>query len=117
MSSVQDCLQEVIELGPRYFIRISAPAGADRTSEWEPAELLAVMQRESPGVLEDHAWTEWSTHPGVGSTCYIHYGSFGSALGHREVPGYGHLVAFELSQKQQTGILAPVVPLSRRMGY
>src|SRR5579864_4167098 len=98
MTNLRACLQEVIEKGPGFFIRSYAIPGAYRTSEWEPAVLLAELEHEAPGLLEDHAWTEWLTHPGVGLTAYIHYGVRGSSMSHREVPGYGHLRVLEVSQ-------------------
>jgi hypothetical protein len=100
MTNLYDCLQEVIGQGPGYFIRSSAAEGARGTTEWEPPALLADMLRTSPGVLEDHAWAEWAVLPGGSRTCIIHYGVFGASLGYQDVPGYGGLRAFELSQKR-----------------
>lgn len=102
MTTVQDCMQEIIAKGPGYFVRSSVPAGAYATTEWEPATLLEDMRQNAPGVLDDYAWTDWSLRPAIGRSCFIHYGSRGSSLAHREVPSYGHLRAFELSQKRQT---------------
>lgn len=121
MTTLQDCLQEIIEKGPRYFIRSAVPLGANTAMEWEPAALLDDMRQKSPGVLEDHAWTEWSVRPTIGSSCFIHYGVRGSSLGHQEVPGYGHLRVLELAQKKQAGAGAMASsarsPLSRLQGY
>jgi hypothetical protein len=101
MTTVQDCLQELIAKGKGYVIHSSLLAGADKTSDWEPAALLADMQQTSPGILEDHAWTEWIARPHGTSVCYIHYGIPGSSLSHREVPGYGHLRAAVESPPRQ----------------
>lgn len=100
MTTLYDCLQEVIGHGPDYFIRSSASEGASGRAEWDPPALLADIRRTSPGVLEDHAWTEWSALPGGSRTCIIHYGIFGVSLGYEDVPGYGALRALELSQKR-----------------
>lgn len=103
MTTVQDCMHEIIAKGPGYFIRGAVPAGAQVAREWDPAALLEDMQQNLPGVLEDHAWTEWSVRPNIGVTCIIHYGVRGFSLGYMEVPGYGNLRVLELSQKRQTG--------------
>lgn len=100
-TTVQDCMQEIIAKGSGYFNRSSVPGGSRAATEWEPATLLEDMRQNSPGVLDEHAWTEWSVRPAICSSCFIHYGSSGSSLAHREVPSYGHLRALELSQKQQ----------------
>lgn len=102
MTTVQDCMQEIIAKGSGYFIRSSVLGGTRAAAEWEPATLLEDMRKNAPGVLDDHAWTEWSVRPAIGTNCFIHYGSRGSSLAHQEVPSYGHLRAFELSQKRQT---------------
>lgn len=99
-TTVQDCMQEIIAKGSGYFIRGTVPGGPRAATEWEPTTLLEDMRQNSPGVLDDHAWTEWSVRPAIGSSCFIHYGSRGSSLAHQEVPSYGHLRAFELSQKR-----------------
>lgn len=99
MTKLLDCMQEVIALGPGYFIR-SDSSGPYRPSQWEPNALLSDMRHASPLVLDDYAWTEWSPQRGGGSSCSINYGRCGIALGHQEVPGYGHLRVFELSQKR-----------------
>lgn len=121
MTTLFDCLQEIIEKGPQYFIRGAVPSGATMALEWDPATLLDDMRQKSPGVLEDHAWTEWSVRPIIGSSCFIHYGVRGSSLGYQEIPGYGHLRALELAQKKQTGAGAisgnARPPLSRLQGY
>jgi hypothetical protein len=117
MSNLQDCLQEVIARGPGYFIRGSLPTGAYQTTEWEPAEFLALLQRESPGVLADHAWTEWHTHPSTGARCYIHYGRRDGSLGHQGVPGYGRLCALELSERQQPRMSASLFGSSADDGH
>ncbi|HLJ81015.1 MAG TPA: hypothetical protein VKT52_05975 [Ktedonobacterales bacterium] len=116
MTTVQDCLQEIVSKGPGYMIHSSIVAGADKTSDWEPAVLLADMLRTSPGVLDDHAWTEWIAHPRGTGVCYIHYGILGSSLGHREVPGYGLLrVALKTSPRQESTSTSPGL-LTRQLG-
>jgi hypothetical protein len=117
-STLQDCIQEIIAKGPGYFIRSTMPEGARPVTEWEPTTLLEYMRQNSTGILEDHAWTEWSVRPVIGSNCFIHYGSRGSSLTHLEVPGYGHLRAFELSQRQQTTAAGGArTPLLHLLGY
>jgi hypothetical protein len=100
MTTLFDCLQEVIGKGPDFFIRSFAIPGTNRTSEWVSTALLTELQRESPGVLEDHAWTEWSRRPDTGMTCFIHYGFRGLSISHQEVPGYGHLQVLERSNQK-----------------
>ncbi|MGZ3680735.1 MAG: hypothetical protein ACXWQR_19760 [Ktedonobacterales bacterium] len=121
MTTVQDCVLEIIAKGPGYFIRSSMPDGARPVTEWDPATLLEEMRQNSPGVLDDHAWTECSVRPAIGNSCFIHYGVRGSSLGHLEVPGYGHLRALELSQKRQastdTSAGGARTPLIRLLGY
>ncbi len=116
MTSLQDCLEEVIARGAGYCIRSDAP-GAYRSSQWEPAVLLADMQHEAPNTLQDHAWTEWSALRDGSATCSIHYGVKGVALGHMGVPGYGHLRAFVLSQKQPEYSHDAGAPLERLLGH
>ncbi|MGO8950407.1 MAG: hypothetical protein ACLQUY_22650 [Ktedonobacterales bacterium] len=99
MTSLRDCLEEVIGKGSGLFVRSYAIPGAYRRSEWEPGEFLTELQRESPGVLEDGAWGEWVTRRGMGLTFFIHYGQQGFSLSHQEVPGYGHLRVLEVSQR------------------
>jgi hypothetical protein len=121
VTTVQDCVNEIIAKGPGYFIRGSAPSGAQAVIEWDPAHLLEDMRQKSPQVLEDKAWTQWSIRPDIGSTCIIHYGVREFSLGYMEVPGYGHLRALELSQKRQmnSGEMndGSRKPLSRLLGY
>jgi hypothetical protein len=95
MTTLLDCLQEVIGKGTGFFIRGYAVPGAYRTVEWVSTTLLTELQRESPGVLEDHAWTEWSRRPGSDMACFIHYGFYGLSMSHQEVPGFGHLRVIE----------------------
>ena len=99
VTSLRDCLEEVIARGPGFFIRSYNMPGAYRRSEWEPAELLAELEIESPGVLEDAAWGEWVRRPGIGLTYSIHYGQLGFSVSHQEVPGYGRLRALEVAQR------------------
>jgi hypothetical protein len=115
MTTLHDCLREVMEKGTGFFIRSYAIPGAYRTSEWVTTTLLTELQNESPGVLEDHAWTEWSQIPGVGTICFIHYGFCGFSPSHREVPGYGHLRVLEQSHQQavSSSAFAPLL-LHRR---
>lgn len=113
MTSLRDCLQEVIGQGPGYFIRTSIPVGVHGTTEWEPTALLTDMEGKSPGVLQDHAWTEWSIQPGGSRACAIHYGVVGASLAYQEVPAYGRLRALELSQRRQAGASGPAGALSR----
>ncbi len=115
MATLQDCMQEMVDLGAAYFIRSDAP-GAYRPSQWEPAALLADMQVEAPGVLLDPAWTEWTTLPNGSKTCSIHYGTVGRSISHREVPGYGHLRAFEASQKRPEQVGRQGNPFDRLLG-
>lgn len=121
MTTVQDCLREVIAKGPGYFIRGAVPAGTHVAMEWDPTALLEDMQQKLTGVLDDHAWTEWSVRPDIGVTCFIHYGVRGFSLGYMEVPGYGNLRVLELAQKRQTSASAVSdgsrKPLSRLLGY
>jgi hypothetical protein len=107
MTKLRDCLQEVIERGPGFFIRSYAIPGAYRRSEWEPVEFLTELERESPGVLEDDAWGEWVRRPGIGLTFYINYGCLGFSMSNREVPGYGHLRVLEVSQRS---VPEPMLP-------
>lgn len=121
MTTVQDCMQEIIAKGPGYFIRGGVPSGAHEAREWDPTALLEDMRQNLPGVLEDHAWTEWSVRPNIGVTCVVHYGVRGFSLGYMEVPGYGNLRVLELSQKQlasagEKGGSSPK-NLSRLLGY
>lgn len=105
MTSLQDCLDEVIEKGSGFVIRNSILTGEQRTAEWEPAALLSHLQRTSPGMLEDHAWMEWHLLRTTGTVGYIHYGAFGSSMAHMGVPGYGRL-----------SVLAHAEPSLARMG-
>ena len=99
VTSLRDCLEEVIARGSGLFIRSYNIPGAHRRSEWDPAELLAELEVESPGVLEDGAWGEWVTRPGIGLTYSINYGQLGFSVSHQEVPGYGRLRALEVAQR------------------
>jgi hypothetical protein len=100
MTNVQDCLLEVIAKGPGYVIHSSERAGIDRKSEWEPSVLLADIQQESPRLLADHAWTEWTILADGSQSCAIVYGIHGGPPGERAVLGYGSLRVFELRHKQ-----------------
>ena len=102
MTTVFDCLQDIIAKGPKFFIRGSAVTGGQAATAWEPAALMDYMRETSPAVLDDPAWMEWSARPTIGARCFIHYGVRGYTLGHMEVPGYGNLRALELDQKRQT---------------
>src|SRR5262249_42865916 len=101
MATVRDCLIEVIALGSGYVIRTSVRSGPQRTTDWEPGALLAYIEEESPGVLADHAWTEWSHLADGSQTCAIVYGRAGSPPGERGVPGYGTMHAYEMQHLQQ----------------
>jgi hypothetical protein len=101
MATVRDCLTEVIAVGSGYVIRTSVRTGPQRTTDWEPSALLAYMEDESPGVLADHAWTEWSHLADGSQTCAIVYGRVGAAPGERGVPGYGTMHAYEARHVQQ----------------
>jgi hypothetical protein len=101
-STIQDCLQEIIARGPGYVVSSSPHIGAQRTVEWEPSVLLADMLRESPNVLLDHAWTEWSHLADGSQSCAIVYGKVGAPPGERGVPGYGLLHVYELWHQQKT---------------
>jgi hypothetical protein len=103
MTTLLECMQEVIALGPGYFIRTDS-AGPYRPSQWESTTLLADIQHECPRVLDDAACTEWSAHRGGSRTGFINYGRFGLSLGHQELPGYGHLRVFEVSQRRTEGL-------------
>lgn len=100
MTNVQDCLQEVIEKGPGYVIRSSERADIDRKSEWEPTALLTDIQQQSPRLLDDHAWTEWTTLADGSQSCAIVYGIHGGPPGDRAILGYGSLRAFESWHKR-----------------
>lgn len=102
MTTLFDCLREVIAKGPGFFVRSSAVTSGQSATEWEPSALLENMRQTSPAVLDDPAWTEWSVRPSIGASCFIHYGIRGYMLGHMEVPGYGNLRALELDQKRRT---------------
>ena len=97
-TTLEQCMQELVALGTGFYVVSDAP-GAYRPSQWESAALLADMEVESPGVLRDHAWTEWSMLRNGTKSCSINYGMLGRSLSHLEIPGYGHLRAFESSQK------------------
>ena len=101
-STVHDCLQEIIARGPGFVVVSSTHIGAQRTVEWEPSALLADMLRESPNVLSDHAWTEWSHLADGSQTCAIVYGKVGASPSERGVPGYGLLHAYEVWHQQRT---------------
>lgn len=101
MTTLFDCLQEVIAKGPRFIVRSSAAASGQAVTEWEPSALLDDMRQTSPAVLDDPAWTEWSVRPRIGASSFIHYGVRGYSLSHMEVPGYGNLQARELDQNKQ----------------
>jgi hypothetical protein len=101
MMNVQDCLQEVIAKGPGYVIHSSGQEGPARTTDWEPSALLADIQQESPRLLADHAWTEWTTLADGSQTCAIVYGIHGGPPGNRAILGYGSLRAFESWHKRQ----------------
>ena len=100
MTSVRDCLQEVIAKGQGYVIHSLGEEGPTRTTDWEPNALLAAIQLESPRLLEDHAWTEWTTLADGSQTCAIVYGIHGSPPGDRAILGYGSLRAFEAWHKR-----------------
>jgi hypothetical protein len=100
MTTVQDCLQEVIAQGPGYVIHSSIRAGVDRTMDWEPSALLADIQAESPAVLRDHAWTEWRRLADGSLSCAIVAGKRSDSAGERGVLGYGVLHAYETWHKQ-----------------
>jgi hypothetical protein len=100
MTTVQDCIQEVIAKGPDYVIHSSLRAGAHRTADWEPSALLADMRLESPLALTDHAWTEWTVLADGSHSCVIVYGIVGAPPGERSVPGYGSLRAYASWHKQ-----------------
>jgi hypothetical protein len=110
MTTLQDCLEEVIGKGPGFFIRSYAIPGAYRTSDWEPGAFLIELQRDAPGLLEDDAWGEWTTRQGIGLTYSIHYGRSGSSMSHREVPGYGHLRALEVSHRYVQDTILSTLP-------
>jgi hypothetical protein len=101
MTTVQDCLLEVIAKGPGYVIHSSERAGVDRMSDWEPSALLADIQQESPRLLSDHAWTEWTILADGSQSCAIVYGIRRGPPGDRAILGYGSLRAFELRHKQK----------------
>lgn len=100
MTNLQDCLQEIIAKGSGYVIHSSVRAGVARTSEWEPAALLADIQQESPRLLVDHAWTEWTILADGSQSCAIVYGMQDGPPGDRAILGYGYLRAFEVRHKQ-----------------
>ena len=101
MATVRDCLNEVIAVGSGYVIRTSVRSGPQRTTDWEPSALLAYMEDESPGVLADQAWTDWSQLADGSQTCAIVYGRVGAAPGERGVPGYGAMHAYEARHLQE----------------
>ncbi len=116
MTTVQDCIQEVVDLGTGFYVHSDAP-GAYRPSQWESVALLANMHVESPGVLRDPAWIEWSVLLNGTRTCSINYGTLGRSISHREVPGYGHLRAFEASQKRPEQASTLDKAFDRMLGY
>jgi hypothetical protein len=95
MATVRDCLNEVIALGSGYMIRTSVRTDSQRKTDWEPSALLAYIEAESPGVLADHAWTEWSQFADGSQTCAIVYGRVGASPSERGIPGYGVVHAYE----------------------
>lgn len=101
MTTVQDCLQEVIALGPGYVIHSTSTARTSRMADWEPSALLADMQVQAPNVLNNHARTEWHVLADRSQSCAIVYGKRSDAPGERGVPGYGVLHAYESWHKQQ----------------
>ena len=103
LTTIQDCLEEIIALGTGYVINSSSHIGAQRTVEWEPGALLADMLRESPNVLLDHAWTEWGRLTDGSQSCAIVYGKRSASPGERGIPGYGLLHVYE-SWHQQKGV-------------
>ncbi len=117
MTSLQDCLEEVIGKGSDYVIRTSNPTGTQRTVDWQPAALLAHLQRTSLGVLGDRAWTEWHLQRTSGTVGYIHYGAFGSSLGHMEVPGYGRLSVLEHTEVSPDHLMDAVFGMPHSDGY
>jgi hypothetical protein len=100
MTTVQDCLQEVIAQGSDYVIHSSIRVGVHRTTAWEPSALLADIQVESPNLLRDHAWIEWSRLADGSRSCAIIYGKRSDSPGERGVLGYGVLHAYESWHKQ-----------------
>jgi hypothetical protein len=111
MTTVEDCLQEVIAQGPGYVIHSSSHGGAHGIADWEPSALLADMEGKSPLVLSDHAWTEWGRLADGSQSCAIVYGTVGASPGERGVPGYGLLYAYE-SWHQQSGARSKDIPLA-----
>ncbi len=100
-STVQDCLQEIIARGSGYMVSSSTHIGAQRTVEWEPSALLADMRHESPNVLLDHAWTEWSRLADGSQSCAIVHDKVDASPGERGVPGYGLLHVYESWHQQK----------------
>lgn len=102
MTNLQECLQEVIAKGPGFVIHSSERAGASFTSDWDPAALLADIQFESPLVLTDHAWNDWTLLTDGSQSCSITYGVRGSSSGQRAVPGYGTLHVYTSAHMQKS---------------
>ena len=101
MTNLQECLEEIIAKGPGYVIHSSERAGAKSTSDWDPAALLVDIQFESPLVLTDHAWTDWTLLTDGSQSCSITYGVRGSSSGQRAIPGYGTLHVYTSAHMQK----------------
>lgn len=102
MTTVFDCVQDIIAKAPKFLVRSSAVTSGPAATEWEPTTLLNNMRQIAPAVLDDPTWTEWSLRPSIGANCFIHYGVRGYSLGHIKTPGYGNLRALELDQNGHT---------------
>ncbi len=116
MTNLLECLQEVIAKGPGYVIHSSLRAGVHSTSDWDPAALLADIQFESPLVLTDHAWTDWTILTDGSPSCSISYGVRGSSSGQRAIPGYGTLRVFTLAHMQRSVGVVPTPITAFRLG-
>jgi hypothetical protein len=117
MTTLLECLQEVIAKGPGFVIHSSLRAGANSTSDWDPAALLADIQFESPLVLTDHAWTDWTILTDGSQSCTIPYGVRGSTSGQRGIPGYGTLRVYTSAHMQMDGRVDRPVTTEFRFAY
>ena len=116
MTNLQECLEEIIAKGSGYVIHSSERAGAHSTSDWDPAALLADMQVESPLMLTDHAWTDWTILTDGSQSCTIPYGIRGSSSGQRAIPGYGILRVYTSAHMQRSARVEILPSTAFRLG-
>ena len=116
MMNLRECLEEVIAKGPGFVIHSSERVGVHSTSDWDPATLLADIQLESPLVLTDHAWTDWTILTDGSQSCSIPYGMRGSSSGQRAIPGYGTLRVYTSAHMQKDARIEILPATEFRLG-